>query len=219
MPPAIGADLDLDLLGILGVAGHQRQAALRANLLFFGQLAEFLDDGQVAVVAPCRPGPILPLTPLGRRGWCRIVFAFEMIRAIPGGRLLALSTEELILELAVLAAQFLDFGLELLDPLHGPRVHCLPITDLLTQFGVLASQVVDFLAQFEHFGTKLPHQFGQISRLGGRKWVDKRAFHDGTACTPKLSPDERAIGPRKRDGRRLTLATSQVHILHPFRYR
>ncbi len=135
-----GSDLDLDLFGILGVAGHERRAALRANALRFGQLAEFLDHGQVAVVPPCRTGPILPLAPLGRRGRCRIVFPFETIRTVLGRSGFALSTEELILELAVLAAKLFDLGFEPLGPLHGPSVHRLPIPDLLPQFGVLAPQ-------------------------------------------------------------------------------
>ena len=33
---------------------------------------------------------------------------------------------------------------------------------------------------------KLPHQFAQISRLSGRKRVDKRVFHDRNACNPDL---------------------------------
>ena len=195
--PAIGSDLDLDLFGILGVAGHKRRAALRANTLLLGQLAEILDDGQVTVVPPRRTGPILPLTPLGRRGRSLIVFAFEMIRTVLGRRGFALSTEELILELAVLAAKLLDLGFELLGPMHGPSMLSLPVPDLLPQFGVLAPQFGDFLAQFDHFATKLPHQFGQISRLGSRKWVDKRAFHDSNACTQNRSC--RSIGQLTRE--------------------
>ena len=125
------------------------------------------------------------------------VFAFETIGAVLGRSGFALSTEELILELAVLAAKLLDLGFELLGPMHGPSVHRLPVPDLLPQFGVLAPQFVDFLAQFEDFATKLPHQFGQISRLGGRKWVDKRAFHNKNACTQNRSSSERAIDPEK----------------------
>ena len=49
---AIRSDLDLDLFGILGVAGRERRPTPRANALLLGQLAEFLDDGQVAVVPP-----------------------------------------------------------------------------------------------------------------------------------------------------------------------
>ena len=95
----------------------------------------------------------------------------------------ALSTEELILERAVLAAKLLDLGFEQLGPMHGPGVHRLPVPGLLPQFGVLAAQFVDFLAQFEDFATELPHQFGQTSRLGGRERVDKRAVHNRTLVT------------------------------------
>ena len=106
-----------------------------------------------------------------------VILAFEVIGAILGRRFFALSTEELILELAVLAAKLFDLGFELLGPMHGPSVHGLPISDLLPQFGILTPQFGDFLAQLEDFATKLPHQFGQISRLGGRKW-------DRQACRP-----------------------------------
>src|SRR4029079_4688059 len=122
-----------------------------ANAPPLGQLAEVLDHGQAAVVPPCRPGPILPLAPLGRRGRCRIIFAFEMIRTVPGRSGFALSTEELILELAVLPAQLFDLGFESLGPLHGPRVHPLPVAGLLPKFGVLTPQFVDILAQVEDF--------------------------------------------------------------------
>ena len=93
------------------------------------------------------------------------------------------------LERAVLAAKLLDLGSEQLGPLHGPGVHRLPVPDLLPQFGVLTSKIGDFLAQFNHFATQMPHQFGQFSRLGGRKWVDKRAFHNDDACTQNRSCD------------------------------
>ena len=211
-PAAIRADLDLDLFGILGVAGRQRRAAPRANALLFGQLAEFLDDRQVAVVPPCRTGPILPLAPLGRRGRCRILFAFETIGTVLGRCPFALSTEELILELAVLAAKLLDLGFEQLGPMHGPGVHRLPVPDLLPQFGVLAPQFVDFLAQFEDFATELPHQFGQISRLGGREWVDKRAVHNKNACNPKPILDLRAARPEKTGWAKL-YHSRRAHVL------
>ena len=67
-PSAIGLDLDLDLFGILGVAGRDRRAALRAHTLVFGQLVEFLDHGQMAVVTPLRTGSIFPLATLAWRG-------------------------------------------------------------------------------------------------------------------------------------------------------
>ena len=110
-----------------------------------------------------------------------------MIRTVLDRGGLALSTEELILEFAVLAAKLLDLGFELLGPMHSPSMLRLPVPGLLPQFGVLAPQVGDSLAQFAHFTTKLPHQFGQLSRLGGQKWVNKRAFHESSACTQDRS--------------------------------
>jgi hypothetical protein len=186
---AVGPDLDLDLFGILGVAGRESRAALRAYALLFGRLAEFLDHGQVAVVAPCGTGSIRPLTPLGRHGRSSIVFPFEAIGPVPGRSRFALPTEELILELAVLASKLLDIGLELLGPVDGPSMLGLPIPGLLPRFGVVPAEIVDLLAQVGHFATELSQQLGRLSRLGGRSWGDKRAFHMRSACTQDRSCD------------------------------
>jgi hypothetical protein len=89
------------------------------------------------------------------------------------------------LKLAVLAAKQLEFGFELIGPLHGAGMHRLPIPDLLPQFGVLATEPVDLLTEFAHLTTKLSHEVGQLSRLGGRKWGDKRVFHNRRHLYPK----------------------------------
>ena len=208
-------EIDFDLFGILGVARRERRPALGANALVLGQLAEILDDWQVAVVPPSRAGPILPLAPLPRRaGIPIIILAFEVIGAIPGRSFFTFSTEELILELAVLTAKLFDLGFEVLGATHGPSVLSLPISDLLPQFGILTPKCVNFLAQLKDFATKLPHQFGQVSRLGGRKWDDKRIFHDRDACNPDLPLTKRPIVPRKTGWAKLykCLAVSRFQI-------
>lgn len=150
----------------------------------------------MAVVPPSRARPILPLAPLARGGGVIIVIlAFEVIGAIPGRRFFTLATEELVLELAVLPAQLFDLGFEVLGPVHGPSVHGLPVSDLLPQLGIFTPQVGNFLAQLKDFATKLPHQFGQISRLGGQEWDDERVFHDGDACNPDLPSMKRPTVP------------------------
>jgi hypothetical protein len=85
----------------------------------------------VAVVSPSRTGPIRPLAPLGRRGRSLIVFALETIGTVPDRGGLALPTEVLILEFAVLAAKLLDLGFELPGTVHGPSMLGLPVPDLL----------------------------------------------------------------------------------------
>ena len=97
-----------------------------------------------------------------------------MARADCPGTQGSLSTEELILELAILPAKLFDLGFELLGPMHGPSVHGLPISHLLPQFGILApqfgilaavrhsAQFGDLLAKLKDFVPKLPHEFGQI---------------------------------------------------------
>jgi hypothetical protein len=160
----------------------------------------------VAVVPPFWTGPILPLAPLARRGgFPFIIFAFKVIRAIAGRRFFAPATEELILELSVLTAKIFNLGFEVLGPMHGPRVLSFPIPDLLPEFEILTPQVGDFLAQLGNFRTKLPYQIRQISRLGGRKWADKRVFHDADACNPNPALMKRSTAPPKRVKRIFTL--------------
>jgi hypothetical protein len=186
----------------------------------------------MAVIPSWRTRPILPLASLGRCGRLLIViFAFKVIRAIPGRRFLALSTEELILEpailtaklfdldfelileLAILTAKSFDLGFKVLGPMHGPSVLSLPISDLLPQFEILTPQIGNFLAQFKHFATKLPHQLGQISRLGSRKCVDKRVFHDKIACNPGLPSMKRPIVPTETVWAKLYRAQKRSFLL------
>ena len=121
-----------------------------------------------------------------------------MIGAIPGRSFFTFSTEELILELAVLTAKLFDLGFEVLGATHGPSVLSLPISDLLPATRNSHAEVRQLPgAELKDFATKLPHQFGQVSRLGGRKWDDKRIFHDRDACNPDLPLTKRPIVPRK----------------------
>jgi hypothetical protein len=182
-PPPIHPEIDLDLFRILGIARREPRLALGANALVLGQLAEILDNWQVAVVPPSRAGPILPLAPLAQHGGIPIIIlAFKVIGAILGRRFFTLSTEELILELTVLTAKLSDLDFEVLSPMHGPSVHGLPICRLLPQFSILTQQAGNFFTQLEELAMKLPHEVGQVSRVGGRKWDDKRVFHDRNAC-------------------------------------
>ena len=79
--------------------------------------------------------------------------------------------------------------------MHGSSVLSFPIPDLSPQFEILTLQIGDFLTQFEHFATTLPHRVSQITRFGGRKRVDKRVLHDGTACNSVLLRMKRPIVP------------------------
>ena len=90
-----------------------------------------------------------------------------MIRAVLGQILLAPSTEEFVFELAILAPELFNFGFELSLAIDRPRMHRLPIPDLFAEIEVVAPQADDFLAKRENFTTKLAHQIGQISQLGG----------------------------------------------------
>ena len=72
-----------------------------------------------------------------------------------GQILLAPSTEELVLELAILAVESFDFGFEFPFAFDGPGVHRLPVPDLLAEIEVVALQVNDFLAELANFATRL----------------------------------------------------------------
>ena len=95
----------------------------------------------MAIIPPFRSGPILPLASLEGRGRSLIRFAFETIRTVPGRCGFALSTEELSLELAVLAANLLDLGFESLGAMDRPSVLSLqyPTTCRSSAFSRLSS--------------------------------------------------------------------------------
>jgi hypothetical protein len=148
---ARGADLDLDLLGILGVAGRERRPTLGTATLRFRQLTEILDDRQVTVVPPLWPRPILALAASGglRRG--RLLLAVQGIGTVPRRSSFALWAEELVLELAILTAKLCDLVFQLGDPLLGRGVLTSPIPGLLPPLEVLASQLGDVSAQLRDF--------------------------------------------------------------------
>jgi hypothetical protein len=117
------------------------------------------------------------------------------------------------LERAILAAKLRELGFEQFGPMHGPGVHRLPVPDLLPQFGILTAQFVEFLAQLEDFATKLSHQFGQTSRLGGRERVDKRGVHNTNACNPDLPSMKGPGAPQKRVRRSGTVECDEVYVV------
>ena len=130
----IGADVDLDLLGVFRVAGRQLGPALRAGPLVVGQLAKDLNDRQVCVIPSLRAGPVGSLATLGRPGGgLFVVVAVEAIGAVAGQILLALSPEELVPERAILAPELFDLGFEFPLAIDRPRVHRLPIPNLLAE--------------------------------------------------------------------------------------
>ena len=160
--------LDLDLLGILGVASHQRSATVAAKTLVVGQLAEFLEDRQMGMIPSLRTGVVASLTALGRLGRSRLILlAIKTIGAVPRQRLFALSTIELVLELAILAAELFDFGLQFLGTIQRPGMHRLPVPGLFAQVEVIATEVGDFLPKLADLAAEVAHQLRQISPLDG----------------------------------------------------
>src|SRR6516162_6800222 len=202
---SIRPHLDLDLFGILRVTGGQKRTAAGANSLVLGQLAEFLNDRQMAVITPWRARSILPLASFPCCGkLLLVIFAFEVIRAIPGRGFLALSTEELVLEPAIFTAKLLDLGFKVLGTMDGPSMLSLPISSLLPQLEILTPQVGDFLSQLSNFAPQLPDQLGKSSRHRSQLWAEKRVLHDANACNPSLASRKRSTSPRKRFGRSFT---------------
>jgi hypothetical protein len=153
----------------------------------------------VGVSASLRTRPVVPLATPDQLGRGRfLLVAIEVIGTVPGQGLFALSTEELVLELVILAANLFDLGLEFPLTIDGPHVHRLPKPDLLAEIEVVATKLDNSLAELEHSATKLAHQIGQISQLNGWKWVDECAVHEDNTCTQKRPGDDRTTGPEKR---------------------
>ena len=163
----------------------ERRAAPRANPLLRGQLAEFLDHGQVAVVPPCRAGP--PFR------WPRLAAWKEADRLRlradwngPGTTLFRSFARRVDLGACGSRRATARARLRVARPDVRPERASLSSTRPVAGTRRSRAQLADILAQFEDFATKLPHQFGQIRRLGGREGVDQHAIHHKNACNPDL---------------------------------
>ncbi len=115
--PPIGLDFDLHLFRHFRATGGQGSSAGRACALQLGQYPGFFADRQMAIIAASGTGAVVPLTArLWRRGLVRVG---EVIVAIGRGRRLRFASEQLILELAILAAELGDFLFQRGDLLFG----------------------------------------------------------------------------------------------------
>ena len=99
-------DIDLDLLGVFG-RGHflTRLATLRTRAFVRRQFDDFLDDGQMRLLASL--GTFLRLRGIG----IRLIFfkPVEVIGTIFGGLFRGFLPKELSLQTTILAAQMLVF--------------------------------------------------------------------------------------------------------------
>jgi hypothetical protein len=123
---AVGSDFDFDRFGVLG-SGEALvgQAAPRALLLVFGQIAGIFDYGQMIVASPLRRGiagllAARAFPAVGGRGCFRTVF------------LLRFFAEQLMFELFDFRFPFLDLLLELGFSLFAALELGFPIVGLLS---------------------------------------------------------------------------------------
>ena len=137
--PAVGPDLDLDLLGILRVtAGKQRLAATGADTSLRRQFPGFLVGRQAGIIAAFGPGilRLLATIPPGWRG--AVLRVIQMIGAIVQRPGFGTSSEEIGLELPLFAFEVFDFLLRGRDAEQGIAMATLPVSDLLAELEVLA---------------------------------------------------------------------------------
>ena len=112
----------------------------------------------MAIIAAFGTGPAMPLTAGLRPG--SLVGVVEVIGAIGRGRRFRFASEELILELTILAAKLGDFLFQRGDLLFGHGMLTAPVAGLLPQFEILASQL-------RHFGRNSVTSCRRCASQGG----------------------------------------------------
>ena len=120
------------------------------------------------MILSLRTGVVAALTALGRLRCRRLIrVAIETMGAIPRPRLVALWTIKLVLELAIRAAERLDFGLQFPGTIQRPGLHRLPVADLLAPVEVIATEVGDLLPKLANLAAEVARQLRPISPLDG----------------------------------------------------
>ncbi len=112
----------------------------------------------MAIIAAFGTGAVVPLT--ARPWWRGLVGLVEVIGAIGRGRHFRFASEELILELAILAAELGDFLFQRGDLLFDHGMLTAPVAGLLPQFEILASQL-------RHFGRNSVTSCRRCASQGG----------------------------------------------------
>lgn len=138
IPPAVGADFDLEKFAVGGAGkGDEGLATLRTLLLVGRQFQFAEDDGQMAVVAAWRTGSAALLAAGAWRFGGRE--NGSLVRRVGWGGF-RLAAKELAFAQSELGAQVLEFGLEFREADAGPLMHALPVTGLLAEFEVFGAQ-------------------------------------------------------------------------------
>ena len=132
----------------------------------------------MALIAPLRTTTARPLaTRLADCGG--VGLAFQVVRAIPRRRLLALATERLRLQLPILAAKLFDFLFQCGDASAGLSMHALPVACLLPQFKILTPQSGDLGTQGSDFLAELGNQLERRRQaIGICNRFEEESFHD-----------------------------------------
>jgi hypothetical protein len=126
---------------------------------------------------------LLAPVPLGCSGV--VLRIIQVIGAIVPRLGFGASSEQLGLELALLAFELFDLLLQRGDAVEGIAMTRLPISDLLTEFEILALQAMDSSAERANFPAHVLHQSDQIrGRVARANWTgvlrDGRSRAEGT---------------------------------------
>jgi hypothetical protein len=207
--PAVGTDLDLDLLGVLGVtAGKQRPAAAGTDASLRRQFTDFFVGRQARIIAAFGPGILRLLAPIppGWRG--PVLRVIQVMGAIVQGPGFGASSKEIGLELALFPFELFDFLFQRGDAAQGIAMATLPISHLPAQFEVVASQALDLGAQLGHFLAPFLDQEGQ--RRGGiigTTALSQLAVHDQQAL-PETATKRKRLAPFCQGWRNKSMAGS-----------
>jgi hypothetical protein len=108
------------------------------------QFDEFLTDGQRGVIPSLGTGVARLLAPVPLRLLGVILGILQVIGAIVSRLGFGASSEQIGLELALLAFELFDLPFQRGDAVEGIAMTRLPISGLLAEFEVLALQAIDF---------------------------------------------------------------------------
>ena len=165
------------------------RAAVRANALVLGQLAELIDDWQVAVVPPWRTGAILLLAPLRR--WRESDLPRHQGDSSDPGSKIFHSCDRTV-GLGACGFRREDFQPRLRGARLAarPSVQSLPISDLLPQFEILTPQsATSWRSSSTSRRSCRTSSDNSVGSVAGSMSTSVSSMTN--ACTPERSSNER----------------------------
>jgi hypothetical protein len=123
----MGTHCDLDLFGVFCVTTEaQRLTAVGADTLLVGQIDEDLADRKRGIIPPLGSGIARLLASLSSRPRRVVLGVVQVIGSILPRRGLGVTTEEIDLELTLLALELFDLLFQLADAAQGITMATLP---------------------------------------------------------------------------------------------